>query len=110
MLIRKFILAGMFALLALAGGVQAGGNAERGAKLVEDCVSCHGHDGKGNFETPAIAGLEEAYIYQQLKDFSSGKRASMDGIMHLYTVERNDRDKSDLAAYWSSRKPEELDP
>lgn len=104
MLIRKLTHTAMFALLLLSGSVLAAGNAERGANLVEDCVSCHGTEGKGDFETPTIAGLKEAYIYQQLKDFRTGKRVSMDGIMHLYTAEKKDQDLQDLAAYWSSMK------
>lgn len=61
-------------------------------------------DGKGNFETPPIAGLEESYILQQLWDFYSDKKKSVDGLMHLYTKHRTDQDLQDLAAYWSSLK------
>ena len=69
-----------------------------------DCIECHGVDGMGNFETPPIAGLEESYILQQLRDFYSGKTKFVDGLMHLYTEDRTDQDLQDLAAYWSSLK------
>lgn len=104
MLTRKPIIIVMIALLSTAGGVQAAGNAERGQDLTFDCVECHGFDGKGDFETPGIAGLNEAYILKQLREFYSGKQKSLDDMMHLYTEDRTDQDLQDLAAYWASIK------
>lgn len=104
MLTRKLMFTVMSGLLMAVGGVQAGGSAERGQQLITDCVSCHGADGKGSFETPRIAGLDAAYIHAQLKAFQSGERKSLDGIMHLYTEDRSDQDLADLAAYWASVK------
>jgi cytochrome c553 len=95
----------MFSLL-LAGSVQAAGNAEKGEDLAYDCMSCHGMEGEGNFESPPIAGLDEDYILEQLRDFCKGKE-SMDGMMNLYTEERSDQELQDLAAYWASKpKPQ----
>lgn len=105
MLTRKPIVAstiGMLFLMLAAGNVQAKGNVDRGGDLTSDCIDCHGMDGKGDFETPAIAGLKESYILKQLKEFHSGKRKSLDGIMHLYSEDRTDQDLQDLAAYWAS--------
>ena len=98
---------GLLMLLLLVGNVQAKGNVDRGADLTFDCIECHGMDGMdgmGNSETPPIAGLEESYILQQLRDFYSGKKKSVDGLMHLFTEDRTDQDLQDLAAYWSSLK------
>ena len=94
---------GLLMLMLMAGNVQAKGNVNRGADLTYDCIECHGMDGKGDFETPAIAGLKESYILKQLRDFYSGKKKSMDDIMHMYTEDRTDQDLQDLAAYWASR-------
>ncbi len=91
-------------LLFAAGNVQAKGNIERGADLTFDCIECHGMDGKGNFETPDITGLDEAYILRQLRGFYSGKKESLDGMMHTYTEDRSDQDLQDLAAYWATKK------
>ncbi len=96
-------LAGGAMLMFVAANVQAKGNVQRGADLTFDCIECHGMDGKGNFETPAIAGLKESYILKQLRAFHSGSRKSTDNIMHLYTEDRTDQDLQDLAAYWASR-------
>lgn len=95
---------GLVLVSLMVGNVQAKGNIERGADLTSDCIECHGMDGKGNFETPAIAGLKESYILKRLRGFSSGKTKSIDGIMHTYSEDLSDQNLQDLAAYWASRK------
>ena len=107
MLTGKSIIAATIGSLVLAlmvGNVQAKGNIENGADLTSDCIECHGMDGKGNFETPPIAGLKESYILKRLRGFSSGKTKSIDGLMHTYTEDLSDQELQDLAAYWASRK------
>jgi cytochrome c553 len=107
MLTRRPVIAAISSLAILMlvmGNVQAKGSAERGGDLSFDCIECHGMDGEGNWETPPIAGLKESHILKQLRDFSSGKRKSMDGIMHLYTEDRSDQELQDLAAFWASKK------
>ena len=97
----------MAVLMAVAGNIQAAGNIERGGDLSNDCIECHKNDGSGDFETPAIAGLKESYILKQLRGFHSGKKKSIDGMMHTYTEDRTDQDLQDLATYWASmKKPE----
>jgi len=98
-------LVGALMISLVAGNVQAKGDIERGADLTSNCIECHGMDGKGNFETPPIAGLKASYILQRLKGFKSGKIKTTDGIMHIYTEDLSDQDLQDLAAYWASRKP-----
>lgn len=98
-------LVGALMISLVAGNVQAKGDIERGADLTSNCIECHGMDGKGNFETPPIAGLKASYILQRLKGFKSGKVKTTDGIMHIYTEDLSDQDLQDLAAYWASRKP-----
>ena len=107
MLTRKTIItatASSLMLMLMVGNVQAKGNIERGADLTTDCIECHGMDGKGNFETPPIAGLSQDYLLKRLKGFNSGKSKSIDGIMHTYTEDMSNQDLQDLAAYWASRK------
>lgn len=99
---RKSLMIVMVALLSTAAGAQAAGDIERGQDLIYDCIECHGTDGKGDFETPDISGLDEAFILEQLRDFYSRKRDSLDDMMHLYTEDRSDQDLQDLAAYWST--------
>jgi|GEM_PF-658454 len=95
---------GLLVLMLMVADVQAKGNIQKGADLTGDCIECHGQDGMGNFETPAIAGLKEDYILKKLRGFNSGKTKSIDGIMHTYTEDLSDQELQDLAAYWASRK------
>ena len=103
---KKIIAAtiGSLTFALMAANAQAKGDIERGADLTSDCIECHGMDGKGNFETPQIAGLKESYILERLRGFRNGKVKSTDGIMHMYTEDLTDQQLQDLAAYWSSRK------
>ncbi len=103
-MIIRLIVGFMFALMLTPFGLQADGNYENGADLSADCVSCHGADGKGSFETPPLAGLDEAYILRQLKAFNSGEKKSVDGIMHIYSEDRTEQELADLATYWASKK------
>ena len=98
------MIAAASVLILMVGNVQAAGNVERGADLSFDCIECHGMNGEGNFETPPIVGLDEAYIIEQLRGFCGGKTKSLDGMMNTYTEDRTDQDLQDLAAYWASKK------
>lgn len=72
------------------------------------CSACHGKDAKSPIlkSYPKLAGQNEAYALQQLKDIKSGKRnngmtAAMKGIMHLV----NDEEMAAIAKYISTLKP-----
>ena len=72
------------------------------------CSACHGKDAKSPIlkTYPKLAGQNEGYVLQQLKDIKSGKRnngmsAAMKGIMHLV----NDEEMAALATYIASLKP-----
>ena len=72
------------------------------------CSACHGKDAKSPImgTYPKLAGQNEAYLLQQMKDIKSGKRnngmtAAMKGIMHLV----NDEEMAALAKYISSLTP-----
>ena len=104
MLTRNAIVAAVTVLMLMVGNVHAKGNVSRGGDLTYDCIECHGMDGKGNFETPDITGLDEAYILKKLRGFKSGKIKSMDDMMHTYSEDRSDQDLQDLAAYWATKK------
>ncbi len=93
---------GLLMSVMMVANAEAKGDIERGGDLTTDCIECHGMDGKGNFETPPIAGLKESYILKRLRGFHSGKTKNLDGMMHLYTEDLNDQNLQDLAAYWAS--------
>lgn len=105
----KIILAGS---LAMGIGFSGAANALDGAKLYASptkggCSACHGKDAKSPIMPmyPKLAGQNEAYIIQQMKDIKSGARnngmtAAMKGIMHMV----NDQEIAAIAKYLSGLK------
>ncbi len=102
MLTKKLIFAAMFVLIQMAGAVQAGGDPARGQELSVDCADCHGEDGKGDEDNPAIAGLDETEHLNMLKAYKSGERVDEEEVMLMFTEELSDQDMADLAAYYAT--------
>ncbi len=102
MLTKKLIIAMMFILMLAAGGVQAGGDAARGQELAVDCADCHGDDGLGDEDVPAIAGMDAAEQLKELMDFKSGARVDEDEDMVDSVEDLSEQDMADLAAYYAT--------
>lgn len=98
----RLLFALMFALTLAAGTAQAGGDAANGQALAEDCAVCHGDDGMGDDETPALAGMEEAAQIAALMGFASGEREDESGMMADVAAELSEQDMADLAAYYAT--------
>jgi cytochrome c553 len=103
MLNKRLMFAILFGLMLLASAVQAGGDAARGQELAADCADCHGDDGQGDEESPALAGLDEAYHVEQLKAFKSGERVDEGEMMGMYAEDLSEQDMADLAAYYATK-------
>ncbi|MFC1720345.1 c-type cytochrome [Pseudomonadota bacterium] len=99
MLTRKLLIAMMFMLMLAAGGVQAGGDAARGAELASDCSDCHGADGKGDEDIPSLAGMDATEHAKMLADYKSG---ALEGDMTDYVGDLSEQDMADLAAYYAT--------
>lgn len=89
-----------------AGGMDGGALYSNPAK--GGCTACHGKDAKSPIlpTYPKLAGQNEGYLLQQLKDIKSGARsngqtAAMKGIMHLV----NDEEMAAIAGYLSGLQP-----
>lgn len=98
----RLIIALSFVLLLTAGPVQAGGDAARGQELAVDCADCHGEDGMGDEDNPAIAGMDEAEHIAALQAFKSGERVDEEEMMTMYAEDLSEQDMADLAAYYKS--------
>lgn len=98
----RLFFAVLFVSLLAAGSVQAGGDAAHGKELSADCADCHGEDGTGDDETPALAGLDEAEFVAALQGYKSGEKEDESGMMADYASELSDQDMADLAAYYKS--------
>ena len=98
----RLIFAMAFVLMLAAGSLQAGGDAARGQELSADCADCHGEDGMGDDETPALAGMDAAAQIAALKGFASGEREDESGMMGDVASELSEQDMADLAAYYAT--------
>jgi len=102
MLTKKLIIAMMFILMLAAGSAQAGGDAAKGAELAVDCADCHGDDGLGDEDVPAIAGMDAAEQLKELMDFKSGAREDEEEDMVDSVADLSEQDMADLAAYFAT--------
>ena len=99
MLSKKLVFAMMFGLMLVAGTALAGGDVENGKVLSADCADCHGDNGLGDEDVPAIAGMDAAEQAKMLTDFRAGVG---DSEMNDYVADLSDQDILDLAAYYAT--------
>lgn len=102
MLTKKLMVAAMFMVMLLAGNVQAGGDPVRGEELAVDCADCHGDDGLGDEDVPAIAGMDAADQVKELMAFKSGEREDEEEDMIDSVEDLSEQDMADLSAYFAS--------
>lgn len=86
--------------LVVAAPVQAN-NVAAGKEKSEVCAVCHGDNGKGDDEVPAIAGKSVQDITTAIKEYQSGVRTKS-RKMTKAANKLNDEDIADLAAYYST--------
>lgn len=97
----------LFAILvvALAGALpaaQAAGNAAAGKSKVAACAGCHGANGEGKNNNPALAGKSEAELAQALNEYKSGKRTN--AVMKTFAAKLSEQDVADVSAYYAALK------
>ncbi|OIQ78642.1 cytochrome c4 [mine drainage metagenome] len=103
MIFRKIAL--FAAVLLSATGVQAAGDAAKGAAIATTvCVACHAADGNSVMPAnPKLAGQHAEYIVKQLKNFKAGTRANP--VMGPMASTLSEDDVANLAAYFSAQTP-----
>lgn len=90
------------AALTLSAGTALAGDAAAGKAKSEACADCHGDDGKGDDETPAIAGMAADKFTAAMAEYKSGARK--DAMMAKAAKKLSDEDIANLAAYYASLK------
>jgi cytochrome c553 len=92
-------------LLVGISTAQAAGDAAAGESLYSSmgCMGCHGAAGNSAMPDmfPKLAGLDEAYIDEQLKAYKSGERQN--ATMQPMASGLSDADIANLAAYLSAQ-------
>lgn len=77
------------------------GDLAAGREKARICQPCHGLDGMSvRPDAPHIAGENEFYMEQQLKNFRSGKRQH--AVMSVIAQDLSDQDIADLVSYYSA--------
>ncbi len=97
--------------IAAAGAAQA----ETGERLPDRqaqtwaaaCATCHGTNGRAvpDGGMPALAGLNEDWLVQQMQDFAQGKRPAT--IMHQLAKGYDDDQIRRIARWLSQQTPQE---
>lgn len=105
------ISAFLFSLLLSLPVFAAQGDAKAGEAASAICSACHQANGMGmNIPSgeswPRLAGLDATYIYKQLQDFKSKKRAN--DSMFPFANMLTDKQMLDLAAFYSQQQPQNL--
>ncbi len=98
----KLAIGPMALLMAVAatGAYAQDASAVRG--MAATCTHCHGTDGRSVGMTPGLAGVDPAYMAQQMKDFKAGKRPGT--IMHQLAKGYTDAQIDQIAAYFAAQK------
>jgi len=109
----KMVCYTLLGALMLGSGVTVSAEDLDGGALYSNpakggCTACHGKDAKSPLMSlyPKLAGQNEAYLLQQMKDIKSGARsngqtAAMKGIMHMV----NEEEMAAMARYLSELTP-----
>jgi len=104
----------VLSLTAAAHTAYGEGDPQRGEKLYQTCVACHGKNGQGNpaLQAPQLAGQYPWYTATQLKNFQNGVRGAdakndPKGAMMRPMAENleSEQDIEDVAAYIATLEP-----
>jgi sulfide dehydrogenase cytochrome subunit len=90
------------AMLALAPVSAQAQDAAAVRALAATCANCHGTDGRSVGVVPGIAGVDRAYLTQQMQDFKTGKRPAT--IMHQLAKGLSDAQIEGVAGYFAAQR------
>ncbi len=102
----KTFIALLFAFFVTISTAHAAGDPARGNELRGECSDCHGEDGLGDEEYPRLAGLDEAYLLEQMKLIKKGERSEKAEMMLWFFEDLDEQNLADLAAYYAALKVE----
>jgi cytochrome c553 len=86
---------------------KAAGNPAAGKKAATVCGACHGDTGvSGNPATPSLAGQDAEYLAAATQAYKAGERK--DESMKGPASEVDERAVKDIAAYYASQQPQQL--
>lgn len=87
--------------MMLAGQAQAADAAVGKKKAADACADCHGEDGKGDKDTPSVAGMSPEEFTKAMKEYQAGTRTKSKKMTKAAN-KVNDEDIADFAAYYAT--------
>ncbi len=91
------------ALTLGAAGARAGDAAAGEKRYLENCVTCHGKNGKGMASFPSLAGRDANYISDRLMKYRAKEKVGPNtAIMLSWAESLSDQDIANLAKYIST--------
>jgi cytochrome c553 len=96
----KMTLLLLSSFLVFASPVQAG-SVDAGKTKSDACADCHGDNGKGDKDSPSIAGMSAEEFTKAMKEYQSGVRTKSKK-MTKSANKVSDEDIADLAAYYAT--------
>jgi cytochrome c553 len=91
----------LMAVLTVSATQSIAGDPSKGKQLAQSCATCHGSNGVATLaEAPNLAGQNEIYLVEQLRNFRNGKRVNE--VMNVMSKPLSDEDIDHLAAWYSS--------
>ena len=102
-MINKLSVLALISACALIAAPSYAGDAAAGKAKAESCADCHGDDGKGDDENPAIAGMSVEKFTKAMTEYQDGTRTK-DAKMAKAAKKLSAADVADLAAYFASLK------
>ena len=100
---RMMLSAMLAACVALAVPAHAADVAAGKTKAGDSCVDCHGDDGKGDDDSPAIAGMSVDKFTKAIQDYQNGTRTKSPK-MAKEAKKLSATDIANLAAYYATLK------
>jgi cytochrome c553 len=101
---NRLLMTAMLAAGALVAAPGHAADAAAGKALAEEsCADCHGDDGKGDADYPAIAGLSVEKFTKAMQEFQNGTRTKSPK-MAKEAKKLSAAQIADLAAYYATLK------
>jgi cytochrome c553 len=99
---NKLTLSALLAACALIAAPTYAADVAAGKKIAEEaCVDCHGDDGKGDDENPAVAGMAADKFTKAMIEYQDGTNTK-DAKMAKAAKKLNATQLADVAAYYAS--------
>ena len=100
---RLMLSAMLAACTALAVPANAADVAAGKAKAEDSCVDCHGEDGKGDDDSPSIAGMSVDKFTKAIQEYQNGTRTKSPKMVKE-AKKLSAADIANLAAYYATLK------